>query len=438
VSGFAAILVPGDLLEAVSDQAWLAALLEAERALANAEGAAGAIPAQAAAEIADRCRPELFDAERLAKAGRSVGNPVEPLVRELAEAVGREASAFVHWGATSQDIMDTAAMLVSRSALGIVLDRLDAAAARCAELAREHRSTPMAARTLLQQAVPTTFGLKCAGWLVALLDARTSLERIRRERLAAQLGGAAGTLAALGDVGLEVARRFADELDLLEPELPWHADRQRIAEIGTALAAAGGVAAKIAGDVVLLAQTEVAEVREGAGGASSTMPQKQNPAASVRAVACARQARGHAAVLLAAVEGEHERAAGAWQSEWAALSGVLACGGAALANVAEALAGLEVDADRMRQNLDLTGGLVVAERVSHLLAPRVGRREAREIVSEAAATGSFRWALVANEQVGLSAEEVDALLDPEDYLGSAALLVDRALARYPQAKGGDT
>jgi len=438
VSGFAAVLVPDDLLEAVSDRAWLGSLLEAERALASAEAAAGAIPAGAAAAIGDRCRAELYDAARLAEAGRSTGNPVEPLVRELAEAVGGEAGAFVHWGATSQDIMDSAAMLVARRALGIALVRLDEAAARCAELAAEHRSTPIAARTLLQQAVPTTFGLKCAGWLVALLDARAALEHIRRERLAAQLGGAAGTLAALGETGPEVVRRFAGELDLPEPDLPWHADRQRIAELGAALAAAGGAAAKIAGDVVLLSQTEVAEVREGAGGASSTMPQKQNPAASVRAIACARQARGHAAVLLAAVEAEHERAAGAWQSEWAALSGALACGGGALANTAEALAGLEIDPERMRQNLDLTGGLVVAERVSHLLAPRLGRSEAREVVATAAATGSFRWALVADERVGLSTEDVDALLDPEEYLGSAEQLVDRALHRYAQAKRGDT
>jgi 3-carboxy-cis,cis-muconate cycloisomerase len=168
------------------------------------------------------------------------------------------------------------------------------------------------------------------------------------------------------------------------------------------------------------------------------MPQKQNPAASVRAIACARQARGHAAVLLAAVEAEHERAAGAWQSEWAALSGALAAAGGALANTGEALAGLEVDGERMRQNLDLTGGLVVAERVAHLLAPRLGRSDAREVVATAAATGSFRWALVADERVGLSTEEVDALLDPEEYLGSAAALVDRALARYAQATGGES
>ena len=438
MTGFAGILVPDDVLDAVSDRAWLAALLEAERALANAEAIAGAIPAHAAAAIADRCRPELFDPARLVEAGRSAANPVEPLVRELAEAVGGEAAAFVHWGATSQDIMDSAAMLVARRGLGIALARLDAAAARCAELAGEHRSTPMAGRTLLQHAVPTTFGLKCAGWLAALLDARAGLERIRAERLAVQLGGAAGTLAALGDGGLEVVRLFARELDLPEPELPWHADRQRIAELGAALATAAGVAAKIAGDIVLLSQTEVAEVREGGGGASSTMPQKRNPAASVRAIACARQARGHAAVLLAAAEGEHERAAGAWQSEWAALSGAFACGGGALANAAEALAGLEADPERMRQNLDATGGLVLAERVSQLLAPRVGRREAHEIVSAAAATGSFRWALVADERVGLSAEEVDVLLDPEEYLGSTGALVDRALTRYARDKGGDT
>ncbi len=438
MSGFEAILVPDDVRDAVSDRAWLAALLEAERALANAEAIAGAIPAGAAAAIADRCRPELFDAAGLAEAGRAAANPVEPLVRELAAAVGGEAAAYVHWGATSQDIMDTAAMLVSKRALGLVCGRLDAAAERCAELARAHRATAMAGRTLLQHAVPTTFGLKCAVWLVALMDALDGLERIRRERLAAQLGGAAGTLAALGDAGLEAARLYAHELDLSEPQVPWHADRQRIAELGAALAAAAGVAGKIAGDIVLLSQTEVGEVAEGAGGASSTMPQKRNPAASVRTIACARQARGHASVLLAALDGEHERAAGAWQSEWAALSGALACAGGAAANVAEALAGLEVDGERMRQNLDATGGLLLAERVSHLLAPRVGRAEARDIVATAAATGSFRWALVADERVGLGADEVAALLDPDTYLGSAGAMIDRALARHAERNGGRT
>jgi 3-carboxy-cis,cis-muconate cycloisomerase len=438
VTGFPAILVPDDLRAAVSDRAWLAAMLEAERALANAEAIAGVIPAHAAAAIADRCRPDLFDAARLAEAGRAAGTPVEPLVRELVEAVGGEAAAFVHWGATSQDIMDSAAMLVARRALGIVCARLDAAAASCAELARAHRDTPMAGRTLLQQAVPTTFGLKCAVWLVSLMDARDGLERIRRDRLAAQLGGAAGTLAALGDGAVEVARLYARELELHEPDVPWHADRGRIAELGAALASAAGAAAKIGGDIVLLAQTEVGELAEGAGGASSTMPHKRNPAASVRAIAAARQARGHASVLLAALDGEHERAAGAWQSEWAALSGALACAGGAVAGAAEALAGLEVFPERMRANLDATGGLVVAERVSHLLAPRLGRTAAHEVVRAAAASGSFRWALVADERVGLDANEIDALLDPAAYTGSAGALADRALDRYERGKGGAT
>ena len=438
MSGFEDILVPDDLRDAVSDRAWLAALLEAERALASAEAIAGVIPPDAARAIADRCRPELFDAAALAGCRprrRQPGRAARPRARRGGR---RGASAFVHVGATSQDIMDTAAMLVSKRALQLVCGRLGAAAARCAELTGAHRSTVLAGRTLLQHAVPTTFGLKCAVWLVALMDARDGLERIRRDRLAAQLGGAAGTLAALGDRGLEVARLFAYELGMPEAAMPWHADRQRIAELGTALATTAGAAAKIAGDIVLLSQTEVGEVAEGAGGASSTMPQKHNPVASVRAVACARQARGHASVLLAAVDGEHERAAGAWQSEWAALSGALACAGGAAAHVAEALAGLEVDADRMRQNLDATGGMVLAERVSQVLAPRLGRAAAHDVVSDAAATGSFRWALVADGRVGLTTDEVDALLDPDAYLGSAEALIDRALGRYADWNGGRT
>jgi 3-carboxy-cis,cis-muconate cycloisomerase len=434
VTPFAAIFVPAELRDAVSDRTWLEGMLEAERALAVACATAGLVPADSATRIAEACRAELYDTESLAEQGRAVGNPAEPLVRALRDAVGGEAAEAVHFGATSQDIVDTAAMLVARHASDLVLDELDRLADGCADLAREHRSTPMAARTLLQQAVPTTFGLKAAGWLTGVVEAQGILAGVRDQRLAAQLGGAAGTLAALGDHALEVAARYARELDLAEPVLPWHANRQRLAELGAALDAAAGAAAKIGLDVVLLAQTEVSEATERTAGGSTTMPQKRNPVSSTLAVASARLAHEHASVLTGGLAHEHERAVGAWHAEWEALSGALAFAGGAVAAAAEAVTGLEVDAERMRANLEGSGGLVVAERVSFALTPRLGRREAHAIVAEAARAPSFRDALLQDERVGLAADELDELLDPAGYLGAAGALVDRALESYAQGR----
>ncbi len=427
---FSAIFVPQELRDAVSDRAWLQGMLDAERALAKAGAAVGVVPEDAAARIGDACRAELYDPARLADDGRAVGNPAEPLVRELRSAVGGEAAEYVHLGATSQDIVDTAAMLVSRDAAALVLAELDRLADGCAQLAREHRTTPMAARTLLQQAVPTTFGLKAAGWLVSVLEAGRRLAAVRDERLAAQLGGAAGTVAALGDEALEIVRLYALELGLGEPLLPWHAHRQRVAELGAALGTTAGTAAKVGRDIVLLAQTEVGEVAEAAAGRSSTMPQKQNPVRSTLSVACARLASAHASVLVVELAHEHERAVGGWHAEWEALSGALAFAGGSAAAAADAVTGLEVDVERMRANLDATGGLVVAERISFALTPRLGRSKAHDVVADAARAPSFRDALLADPTTGLTADELDVLLDPTGYLGAAEALVDRALGEY--------
>lgn len=432
---FSAIFVPQELREAISDRAWLQGMLDAEHALAKAGAGVGLVPEDAAARIGEVCRAELYDPAHLADDGRAVGNPAEPLVRALREAVGGEAADYVHLGATSQDIVDTAAMLVSRHAVELVLVELDRLADGCAELARVHRSTPMAARTLLQHAVPTTFGLKAAGWLVSVLEARRRLAAVHAERLAAQLGGAAGTLAALGDEALEVVRLYAVELGLAEPALPWHANRQRIAELGAALDTAAGAAAKVGRDIALLAQSEVGEVAEAAGGRSSTMPQKRNPVRSTLAVACARLAHAHAGVLLGELAHEHERAVGGWHAEWEALSGVLAFAGGSAAAAADAVADLEVDTERMRANLEAGGGVVVAERISFALTARLGRSRAHEAVAAAARAPSFREALLADERTGLSPEELDALLDPAGYLGAAEALVDRALGEYAGARG---
>jgi 3-carboxy-cis,cis-muconate cycloisomerase len=434
VTPFSAIFVPHELQEAVSDGAWLQGMLDAEHALAKAGAAVGLLPEDAVAQIAEACRAELYDPWRLAGDGRAVGNPAEPLVRELRAAVGEETAGYVHLGATSQDIVDTAAMLVCRRATELVLAELDRLADGCAALARAHRSTPMAARTLLQQAVPTTFGLKAAGWLVGALEARSALVTVRETRLAAQLGGAAGTLAALGDEALEVVRMYAGELGLAEPPLPWHANRQRVAEVAAALTAVAGAAAKVGRDVVLLAQTEVGEVAEASGGRSSTMPQKRNPVRSTLAVASARLANAHAQVLLGGLAHEHERAVGGWHAEWEALSGALAFAGGSAAAAADAVTGLEIDVDRMRANLEAGGGLVLAERVTFALAPRLGRTEAHDVVSEAACARSFREALLVDDRTGLAADELDALLDPAGYLGAAEALVDRALGAFEEAR----
>jgi 3-carboxy-cis,cis-muconate cycloisomerase len=432
---FGPLFVPEELLDAVSGRAWLDAMLEFESALARAEATAGIVPADAATAIAEKCHGDLYDFRDLLERGRSVGSPPEPLVQALRDAVGGDAARYAHWGATSQDVMDTASMLVSRRALDLILAELDGLAAALAALAESHRSTPMAARTLLQQALPTTFGFKVAGWLVALLESRTRLDAVRTQRLAVQLGGAAGTLAAVGERGPDVLRFLADDLELVEPVVPWHTNRTRIAELGAALATTAGVLGKIGLDVVLMAQTEVGELREGANGGSSTLPHKRNPVSSTLARACAELVDGYASVLSASLAQEHERAAGAWHAEWEALSGALAYTGGAAHAIAVAVASFEIDTERMRANLEATAGLVVAERVSFLLAERHGRREGHEIVRDAARRaaergGSFEAELRADDRVDLPAEQLAHALDPTTYLGSAEAFVDRALELY--------
>ena len=341
--------MPAPLREALSDEAWLQALLDVERALAAVNGRVGVIPEEAARAIGEACRADRFDPAAIADEGRAPGNPVEPLVRALREAVGGDAAEHVHRGATSQDILDTAAMLVSREALGAILASLDDVAAACAGLVEAHRSTPMVARTLLQQAAPTTFGLKAAGWLLGVLAARTDLGFVRDERLAVQLGGPAGTLDP-GPAGL-----LAQELGLQEPVAPWHTNRTRVAELGAALGIAAGAAAKVGLDIGLLSQNEIGEVAEAEGGASSAMPHKRNPVGSLLAVACARQAQAQVAVLAGSLVQEHERAFGAWHAEWPALVGALAYAGGAVNGARRAVEGLEVHADRMRENLKASG-----------------------------------------------------------------------------------
>jgi 3-carboxy-cis,cis-muconate cycloisomerase len=346
---FGAVLARGDVAVRVSDDAWLRALLDAEAGLARAQAALGLIPPSDAEAIS----ASTVDIATVAAGVASAGNPVMPLVQALRAAVPPPVAPSVHKGTTTQDILDTAAMLVAHRALEPLLADLSGSASAAAALARRYRDTPMAGRTLLQQAVPVTFGLKAAGWLSALGSAIDRLSSVR-SRLAVQLGGAAGTLAGLG---LELVERYAAELSLAAPDLPWHTDRTRIADLAGALGTAAGVLGKAARDITLLAQTEVAEVAEDEPGGSTAMPHKRNPVAAVSAVACAAQAPGLVATLLAAMVQEHERAAGAWQAEWRPLRELLTSVGSAAAWLRQSLSGLSVHEAALAANLgSLPGG----------------------------------------------------------------------------------
>jgi 3-carboxy-cis,cis-muconate cycloisomerase len=444
---FAGVFARGPVAALVGDHAMLQAMLDAEAALARASAAAGVIPTAAAEAIAAVCDARHFDAAALGRAAAASGSPVVPLVRALAAELPEPAAGHVHQGATSQDVLDTAAMLVAHRALGPLLDDLAAAAAACARLAERHRGTVLAGRTLLQQAVPVTFGLKAAGWLVGLDETRQRLAEVRREGLAVQLGGAAGTLAGFGDRGPQVLAGLAAELGLAEPTLPWHAVRARPAALAGALGACAGVLAKVARDVALLAQNEVAEVREGGGpgrGGSSAMPHKRNPVAAVAVAACAARVPGLVATMLAAMPQEHERAAGGWHAEWEPQRELLRLFGSAAAWGRELLEGLQVDVDRMRANLDAAGGLPLAEAAVAALAGALGRPAAREAVERASRRAAeerrpLREALLASPEVAgrLDAADLDRALDPAAQLGAAATLVDRALAAHHALAGED-
>ncbi|GGP15295.1 3-carboxy-cis,cis-muconate cycloisomerase [Nonomuraea glycinis] len=439
----------GTRVEALtSDRAWVRAMLDAEAALARAQARAGLISGEAAALIDRTAAALTVDAADLARRSRQSAGPVVPLVTDLRAAVsragGEDVARLVHLGATTQDILDTAAMLVATRAVAVITADLDAALALVADLAQRHRTTVMAARTLGQHAVPTTFGLKAAGWLTGLLRTR---DRLRALPLPAQLGGAAGTLAALveatrseaarseaareaargeavrgeaaGDASLRVLALvgvYAEELGLAMPLAPWHAERSVIGELGAALSGTARALGKPATDVILMAQTEVGEVAESSQGGSSAMPHKRNPALSVLIRSASFQVPAYAQAL--AQVGEHERAAGAWQAEWAPLRECLRLTGGAAETAVELVGGLRVFPDRMRANVELTGGRTVSER----LAAHLDRDDLRAILD--------RDGPLDVPPDALDQDAPQDLLDPAGYLGAAPELVDRILAAY--------
>ncbi|XVV38213.1 3-carboxy-cis,cis-muconate cycloisomerase [Streptomyces sp. CA-100214] len=421
---------------ATGDHAYLRALLDAEAGLTSAQAALGLAPAGAAAAVTEAAGdPARFDVRSLAERARSGGNPVIPLVADLTGAVGEEYGPYVHRGATSQDIMDTATMLVAARTLDLLLPDLTRTERALAVLAAGHRDTAMPGRTLTQHAVPTTFGLKAAGWRALVLDARDRVAAVR-DTLPAQLGGAAGTLAAFGAYGapdpMALPAAYARELGLRAPLLPWHTLRTPVADLAGALTFTAGALGKIAADVLTLSRTEIGEVAEGGGGGSSAMPHKANPVRSTLIAAAARRAPQLAAVLYGSLTAEDERPAGAWHAEWEPLRDLLRLAGGAARDAAELTEGLRVRPDVMRAHLGLNHGLIVSERLAAGLTPVLGRSRARALLTELAARTYAEDRTLGEllaEVPELRGLDLDALTDPVRYTGSAGALTDRALER---------
>ena len=418
------------------DRALIRRYVETEVALARAEGRCGVIPAAAAEEIAKRADADKLDFDKLRQDTEIVGYPILPLVHQLGDSCG-EAGRYVHWGATTQDIMDTATVLQVRDALALVEADLTEIRAILAGLATRYRDTPMAGRTHLQHALPVTFGYKVAIWLSMLDRHAERLEQLRPRVLVGEFGGAAGTLASLGDRGLEVQAEMMKELGLGIPVATWHVARDGLAEAVNFLALLTGSLGKIAFDVMLMGSTELAELYEPfvkGRGASSTMPQKRNPISSELMLAASKAVRQHAGLMLDAMVQDFERATGPWHAEWVALPESFILTAGALHQAKFMLGGLIVDEERMRRNLGMTSGLIVAEAVMMGLAPHLGRNEAHDIVYAACRTvndhgGTLAEALAALPEVSrrLDRSTIDRLTDPANYLGMAPQMVDRVV-----------
>jgi 3-carboxy-cis,cis-muconate cycloisomerase len=423
------------------DATTLQHMLDFEAALALAEAATGVIPRAAVDAIAKAGNAESFDMADLAEAATRSGNLAIPLVKALTSAVAKsnpEAARYVHWGATSQDVIDTAVMLTLRAGIDVLLVDLDRAIAGFAALARKHRNTAVVARTWLQHALPMPFGLKLAEYAAALHRSKLRLARLREETLALQFGGAAGTLAALGDKGLEVSEALARELKLPLPEAPWHTHRDRIAEAASVFAIIAGTCGKIARDVSLMMQTDVGEAFEPAGegrGGSSTMPHKRNPVAAASALGAATMAPNLAATIFAAQVQDHERSAGPWHAEWPTLPALMLVTSGALAAIVDLAEGLEVDGARMRENLNATHGLIMAEAVTFALAEKIGKSDAHHLIEVASKKAvadkkHLRDVLTSDSKVTdhLDAKQIAGLFEPMAYQGASQALIDRLLA----------
>jgi 3-carboxy-cis,cis-muconate cycloisomerase len=425
----------------VDDRARVQRMLDFEAALARAEAAVGIVPAGHAGTIAEACQARHYDLAALAEGTIAAGNLAGPLIKALTAEVGKsskKAAGYVHWGATSQDIIDTAMVLELRAVIDTLFKDIDRATKALTTLAGRHRRNMTMARTLLQQALPMPFGLKLAGYAAALARSRERLRRLHKEALVLQFGGAAGTLAALEEKGLDASERLAAQLDLTVPDAPWHAHRDRFAEVAAALAILAGTCGKIARDVALLMQSEVGEAFEpsapGPGG-SSTLPHERNPVGAATALSAAMLAPNLAATILNAQIQEHERAVGGWQVEWVTFPALALVVSGTLRAVVDIAEGLTVDVERMKANLEASGGLVMAEHVSFALAEKLGRAEAHELVAELvrqAANDKRTFKDVVAEsnkvKVHFNAGELARLFMPNHYQGSAQNFIDRLVA----------
>lgn len=424
-----------------SDEARLQGMLDFEAALARAEARCGIVPESQAQIIAGKCRAGNFDLSAIARDAALAGNLAIPLVKKLTELVAhqdKDAARFVHWGATSQDAIDTGCILQVRGAFDLIDQDLERLTGTLVTLAETHRGTPVVARTWLQQALPTTFGFIVAGWLDAVSRHRARLAEIKPRVLTLQFGGAVGTLAALGGRGPEVAKALADDLRLSLPPIPWHTHRDRIAELATTLGLCTGTLGKIARDISLHTQTEIAELSEpfveGRGG-SSTMPHKRNPVTCAVVLSAATRIPGLVTSLLSAMLQEEQRGLGGWHAEWETLPDIICLSGGALHHLAEMLPGLEVDTQRMRHNLELTNGLIFAEAVTMALGDRMGKMPAHLLVEAAckkACEQKRHLKDILREESGLRGHltpaDLESLFDVRNYLGSAEEFVRRVVA----------
>ncbi|MCY1396583.1 3-carboxy-cis,cis-muconate cycloisomerase [compost metagenome] len=442
---FDAYFTARGMREVFCDKGRVQGMLDFEAALARAEACVGIIPQAAVAPIEAACQADFYDFQALGQAIALAGNSAIPLVKALGKQISLSDAAaerHVHLGATSQDVMDTGLVLQLRDALGLIETDLSRLGVALARQATAHQTTPLAGRTWLQHATPVTLGMKIAGWLGALNRSRQRLRELKPRLLSLQFGGASGTLAALGENAWPVAQALASELTLNLPEQPWHTQRDRLVEFASVLGLIAGSLGKLGRDVSLLMQTEAAEVFEPAAagkGGSSTMPHKRNPVGAAVLIGAATRVPGLLATMYSAMPQEHERSLGLWHAEWETLPEICCLVSGALQQALALVEGLEVDAARMRRNLDLTQGLVLAEAVSIVLAQRLGRDAAHHLLEHCckkavAEQRHLRAVLGEEPQVTaeLSAGELDRLLDPAHYLGQAQRWVERAVAEHTE------
>jgi 3-carboxy-cis,cis-muconate cycloisomerase len=429
------------------DECYLQNMLDFEAALARAESSSGIIPSSSATTIAAKCRVELFDRQKLAEAASLSGNLAIPLVKQLRALVAAdniEAAAFVHWGTTSQDAIDTALILQLREALALISADIKTLCDALANMADEHRLTPIVARTLMQHAVPTTLGIKFAGWLDALCRHRERFREMQNRCPVLQFGGAAGTLAALGSKGAVVARHLSKQLKLPLPQMPWHSHRDRLSEVATTLGILTGTLGKIARDISLHMQTEIDELREPTEpdrGGSSTMPHKRNPVACAMILAVAARVPGLVATMLTAMVQEDERGLGGWHAEWDTLPEIVCLTAGAMHHLANVVPRLEIDVERMRENLNLTKGLIFGEAVTAALSEKISPSEARKLIdlaSERAIKGKRHLRDVINDDQKiakhLSSNRLDNLFDARNYTGTASDFIDRVIENHKSQK----